>query len=186
MNMAQQTTPAHSQQSELAPPGQFDIMQESLVNEKGDFGNEADFDTFLNQEHRRGPWPVSPGVASSSSSVTVFDPAGSPRERYYFDTEEDDMGKGENAPFLARDVEKEEAPKKAAPEHVTWMSLPRKGQLLILFMCRFVDFLQVASLQAYVFYQLKHLAEQRTVETGGAGMSTTLKHPRSIGRCLHE
>ena len=38
---------------------------------------------------------------------------------------------------------------------VTWMSLPRKGQLAILFLSRFVDFLQVASLQAYVFYQLK-------------------------------
>lgn len=38
---------------------------------------------------------------------------------------------------------------------VTWMSLPRKDQLMILFLCRLVDFLQVASLQAYVFYQLK-------------------------------
>lgn len=35
------------------------------------------------------------------------------------------------------------------------MSLPRKDQLLILFLGRLVDFLQVASLQAYVFYQLK-------------------------------
>ncbi|CAM1507524.1 Fc.00g071650.m01.CDS01 [Cosmosporella sp. VM-42] len=40
---------------------------------------------------------------------------------------------------------------------VTWMALPRKGQLAILFVSRFVDFLQVASLQAYVFYQLKHM-----------------------------
>lgn len=40
---------------------------------------------------------------------------------------------------------------------VTWMSLPRKGQLAILFFCRLVDFLQVASLQAYAFYQLKAL-----------------------------
>ena len=40
---------------------------------------------------------------------------------------------------------------------VTWMSLPRKDQLAILFVSRFVDFLQVASLQAYVFYQLKHM-----------------------------
>lgn len=38
---------------------------------------------------------------------------------------------------------------------VTWMSLPRKDQLTILFLCRLVDFLQVASLQVYVFYQLK-------------------------------
>lgn len=41
------------------------------------------------------------------------------------------------------------------PLPVTWMSLPRKDQLAILFLCRLVDFLQVASLQAYVFYQLK-------------------------------
>ncbi|GAP86660.1 putative MFS transporter [Rosellinia necatrix] len=38
---------------------------------------------------------------------------------------------------------------------VTWASLPRKDQLTILFLSRLVDFLQVASLQAYVFYQLK-------------------------------
>lgn len=43
----------------------------------------------------------------------------------------------------------------ARPGPVTWMSLPRKDQLLVLFIGRFVDFLQVASLQAYVFYQLK-------------------------------
>jgi hypothetical protein len=40
---------------------------------------------------------------------------------------------------------------------VTWMSLPRKDQLCILFISRLVDFLQVASLQAYVFYQLKDI-----------------------------
>ncbi|KAI1077794.1 MFS general substrate transporter [Whalleya microplaca] len=40
---------------------------------------------------------------------------------------------------------------------VTWTSLPRKDQLSILFLCRLVDFLQVASLQAYVFFQLKSL-----------------------------
>ncbi|KAM0332585.1 hypothetical protein ACHAQA_002869 [Verticillium albo-atrum] len=37
----------------------------------------------------------------------------------------------------------------------SWAALPRKSQLFILFLCRAVDFLQVASLQAYVFYQLK-------------------------------
>ncbi|KAI5462832.1 major facilitator superfamily domain-containing protein [Mariannaea sp. PMI_226] len=40
---------------------------------------------------------------------------------------------------------------------VSWMSLPRKDQLLVLFLGRLADFLQVASLQAYVFYQLKHM-----------------------------
>ena len=38
---------------------------------------------------------------------------------------------------------------------VTWMGLPRKDQLIILFIGRLVDFLQVASMQAYVFFQLK-------------------------------
>lgn len=42
---------------------------------------------------------------------------------------------------------------RAAP--VTWMSLPHKGQLALLGLCRVFDFLQIASLQAYMFYQLK-------------------------------
>ncbi|KAI1391910.1 MFS general substrate transporter [Hypoxylon trugodes] len=46
---------------------------------------------------------------------------------------------------------------KNEPLNPTWMSLPRKDQLAILFLCRLVDFLQVASLQAYVFFQLKSL-----------------------------
>jgi MFS family permease len=41
------------------------------------------------------------------------------------------------------------------PELVTWMSLPRKDQLALLGLCRTVDFLQITSLQAYKFYQLK-------------------------------
>jgi hypothetical protein len=44
---------------------------------------------------------------------------------------------------------------KPKPQPVTWLSLPRKSQLFILFLCRLFDFLQVASLQAYLFYQLK-------------------------------
>lgn len=51
--------------------------------------------------------------------------------------------------------EDEEAAVPKKQEVVTWMSLPRKDQLAILFLCRLVDFLQVASMQAYVFYQLK-------------------------------
>lgn len=41
------------------------------------------------------------------------------------------------------------------PKPVSWLSLPRKSQLVILFLCRLVDFLQVASLQPYIFYQIK-------------------------------
>jgi MFS family permease len=51
------------------------------------------------------------------------------------------------------DEEVAQSAEQAGP--VTWLSLPRKDQLAILFLCRLVDFLQVASLQAYVFYQLK-------------------------------
>jgi MFS family permease len=54
--------------------------------------------------------------------------------------------------------------RRGLPEHrkltvkyppVTWLSLPCKSQLFILFLCRVADFLQVASLQAYMFYQLR-------------------------------
>ncbi|KAJ9204461.1 hypothetical protein DTO021D3_8509 [Paecilomyces variotii] len=48
------------------------------------------------------------------------------------------------------------------PAPVTWMSLPRKGQLALLGLCRVFDFLQVASLQAYMFYQLKSFDENLT------------------------
>ncbi|OAA54644.1 MFS transporter [Cordyceps fumosorosea ARSEF 2679] len=56
---------------------------------------------------------------------------------------------------VADDVEKHSSRPKPGP--VSWLSLPRKDQLLILFLCRLVDFLQVASMQAYVFYQLKYM-----------------------------
>ncbi|OTB04721.1 hypothetical protein M426DRAFT_151033 [Hypoxylon sp. CI-4A] len=51
---------------------------------------------------------------------------------------------------------------KSEPANPTWMSLPRKDQLVILFLSRLVDFLQVASLQAYVFFQLKSLDDTLT------------------------
>jgi hypothetical protein len=51
---------------------------------------------------------------------------------------------------------------KAGGGEVTWMSLPRKDQLAILFVSRFVDFLQIASMQAYVFYQLKAFSPELT------------------------
>ncbi|KAI1828970.1 hypothetical protein DTO027I6_10193 [Penicillium roqueforti] len=47
----------------------------------------------------------------------------------------------------------------AKPAPVTWVSLPQKGQLALLGLCRVFDFLQVASLQAYMFYQLKSFDE---------------------------
>lgn len=42
-------------------------------------------------------------------------------------------------------------------EPASWAALPRKGQLFILFLCRFADFLQIASMQTYIFYQLKSM-----------------------------
>ncbi|PWY66450.1 MFS general substrate transporter [Aspergillus heteromorphus CBS 117.55] len=45
------------------------------------------------------------------------------------------------------------------PAPVTWMSLPQKKQLALLGLCRVFDFLQIASLQAYMFYQLKSFDE---------------------------
>lgn len=61
-----------------------------------------------------------------------------------------------------RDAESLRPKPKCGGGPVTWMSLPRKDQLAILFLCRLVDFLQVASLQAYVFYQLKSLDDTKS------------------------
>ena len=47
------------------------------------------------------------------------------------------------------------APPKEQLPPVTWLSLPQKPQLAILALVRVVDFYQVASLQAYMFHQLK-------------------------------
>lgn len=45
-------------------------------------------------------------------------------------------------------------------EVISWRAVPRKEQLLILFASRLVDFLQVTSLQAYIFFQLKHFDDR--------------------------
>lgn len=145
-------------------------MGEDQFNEKAEVDNE-DYDNFLNQGSIRS------GVASSSSSMTAFDPMSSAdRERAYHSDSEDDLAKdySSSARLLSSeysDEEKAPEPKKAGPETVTWGSLPRKGQLLILFLCRMVDFLQVATLQAYIFYQLKHMAQQQVLDTDSTGTS---------------
>lgn len=59
-------------------------------------------------------------------------------------------------------IEEKPSPVRGAGAGVTWMSLPRKDQLLILFIGRMVDFLQIASMQAYVFFQLKSFDESLT------------------------
>ncbi|BCS18447.1 putative MFS transporter [Aspergillus puulaauensis] len=53
----------------------------------------------------------------------------------------------------------EMSPPRPTPGPVTWMSLPHKKQLALLGLCRVFDFLQIASLQAYMFYQLKSFDE---------------------------
>lgn len=51
---------------------------------------------------------------------------------------------------------------KSAGGPVGWRDLPRKDQLFILFLCRFADFLQIASVQTYIFYQLKSIDSTST------------------------
>lgn len=163
-NQATSQSPAESS-SRLAPPSHFDIE----MSEKAELeGSNGDYDQFLNQASIRS------GISSSASSITAFDPNSSAdREKaYHSDHDDDDYRKdfSSSTPFLHHeDEESAPEPKKAGPEHVTWMSLPHKGQLLVLFLCRFVDFLQVATLQAYIFYQLKHMAEQQMLEDDGTG-----------------
>ncbi|GES59306.1 MFS general substrate transporter [Aspergillus terreus] len=68
--------------------------------------------------------------------------------------------RSQSQPMIAPMGEREIAsarPHRPAP--VTWMSLPRKKQLALLGLCRVFDFLQIASLQAYMFYQLKSFDE---------------------------
>ena len=55
--------------------------------------------------------------------------------------------------------------RKGPSGRVTWMSLPRKDQLLILAFCRLVDFFQVISLQAYLFHQLKSFDSEQSDST---------------------
>lgn len=152
-------------------------------NEKTEMQSSEDYDQFLNQERPRS------GHGSSASSITAFDPTGSAdRERAYH-SDEEDMAKeySSSTPFLSNnsrdDEESAPEPKKAGPEHVTWMSLPHKGQLLILFLCRMVDFLQVATLQAYIFYQLKHMAQRQLIESDGTGMLQT-ENPSYYSCCV--
>lgn len=152
----------------ISPPSQVNLVED--YNEKVDRESNDDYDQFLNQNMPRS------GLTSSASSITAFDPLSSAdREKVYHSDSEDEMAKdySSSARLLSNRYEDEETapePKKAGPEHVTWASLPRKGQLLILFLCRMVDFLQVATLQAYIFYQLKHMAQQQILDTDSTGM----------------
>ncbi|ORY62134.1 major facilitator superfamily domain-containing protein [Pseudomassariella vexata] len=93
-------------------------------------------------------------IATRAGDTTAVDGLPSPQSYDFNLIEERSSQDSQDAESL---LEKLAQPK---DEPVTWMSLPRKDQLAILFLCRFVDFLQVASLQAYVFYQLKSFDEE--------------------------
>lgn len=137
-------------------------------DEKAEMESGGDnYDQFLNQQRPQS------GLGSSASSITAFDPTRSADRDAAYHSDDEDLRKDyASTPLMSHGRDDEESapePKRPAQEHVTWMSLPHKGQLLILFLCRMVDFLQVATLQAYIFYQLKHMAQQQTAETDGTG-----------------
>lgn len=143
-------------------------------DEKAELDASQDYNSYVQQDQHDKS-----GTGSSASSITAFDPKTSlDRDRAYHSDLDDDYNKdfSSSTPFLAGDDNRMDeeavapAPKPAAPGHVTWMSLPHKGQLLILFLCRMVDFLQVATLQAYIFYQLKHMAQRQLLDADASGM----------------
>ncbi|KKA28576.1 hypothetical protein TD95_002915 [Thielaviopsis punctulata] len=66
----------------------------------------------------------------------------------------------ESRPFISGSTPPTPSPSPPASGPISWSSLPGKPQLAILFLCRLVDFLQIASLQAYLFYQLRSLSPE--------------------------
>lgn len=114
-------------------------------------------------------WPASLGQPSVVAEENFNDPD----HEYFRDRSTDHRFSRDSVDDMLRhhlDTESQpaqalsamEKPKGPSAGPVTWMSLPRKDQLAILFVSRFVDFLQVASLQAYVFYQLKDMNNELT------------------------
>lgn len=77
----------------------------------------------------------------------------SPASRSYDDSD-DDLERASNVSSAGRPLTGT-SPSKSGP--VTWSDLPNKDQIFLLFLGRFVDFLQLASLQAYIFYQLRDM-----------------------------
>lgn len=72
--------------------------------------------------------------------------------------------RGEGSTFLTipSPIQEPRTPTKSTftprPPPVSWSSLPHKPQLFILFLLRLADFLQLASLQTYAFFQLSSLS----------------------------
>lgn len=50
-------------------------------------------------------------------------------------------------------------------QKASWLGLPRKGQLLLLFLCRVLDFMQMATFQIICYYQLKSFTRSSISET---------------------
>ncbi|KAJ3522866.1 hypothetical protein NM208_g12685 [Fusarium decemcellulare] len=107
-----------------------------------------------------------PGALSNDAGL------GHRRLRSRHDRRPSSMANDQLDRFDGDDIEQRSPIEKPAQKGpVSWMSLPRKDQLFVLFLGRLADFLQVASLQAYVFYQLKDmdgsLSDSRISERAG-------------------
>lgn len=118
--------------------------------------DDNDDDYSYHQQHSS----LSPGGPSSSSASrsvsghAVASSSGTMGVAENHQTYRDDPDDAESGRPLSP-IDEKPSPGGRGAQNVTWMSLPRKDQLLILFFGRLVDFLQVASMQAYVFFQLK-------------------------------
>ncbi|KAI1177851.1 MFS general substrate transporter [Nemania sp. FL0916] len=97
---------------------------------------------------RTQPFTVKGHARTTSLQVHTNEPALPSPEQFEQANAQEADAEARTPPVTPQKKKKDVSP-------VTWMSLPRKDQLVILFLSRLVDFLQVASLQAYVFYQLK-------------------------------
>jgi hypothetical protein len=92
------------------------------------------------------------GLSRGTSSLHIRRPSAGKQDSPLWPDEPDTSSNSSDDGF---DNESLDSKTKEGP--VTWSSLPRKDQLFLLFLSRVVDFLQVASLQAFVFFQLKYL-----------------------------
>ncbi|KAF9890322.1 hypothetical protein FE257_005988 [Aspergillus nanangensis] len=133
-------------------------------------GESSTFDFPTSQQRRRRESNLSlDNVSEGSSSGRYFDddhddneydPATKMALRHTsIESPGHVRSRSQSHPMIAPLHEREHASGLPRPGPVTWMSLPKKKQLGLLGLCRVFDFLQIASLQAYMFYQLKSFDE---------------------------
>jgi hypothetical protein len=121
------------------------------------FSNDLAIHSLEPRKSRRGTeydWPATSTVHQEDDAANASGSSSNRSNAIAMGQPQDVIHDAESQRPLTPIAEKPSA-KPGAGGPVTWMSLPRKDQLLILFVGRLVDFLQVASLQAYVFFQLK-------------------------------